>query len=362
MTVSAHILTDIPKIEFTRQSFEASDCWEGVKFTFGLDLPLKYDVLIIYNCNKWTIKSKLPFNRLAYVSAEPEWSLNHSPRFLNQFRYVVISGDHNLKTTRLKESIPIPWFVGLKFIAPHVPDPKKSLGIEQIIDWDVPKKNNQISIVTSKITDGKHHHLRLRFIEYLKNKIPDHIHLYGWSFNQVPDKKDAIFPHKYHLALENNIDTWGWTEKLADPLLCYSLPFYYGSSNAEREIPNKAFIRIDPTNPEEALRIMMVAIESDAWSNRINAIKEARQKILYQYNIMAVFARIAKILLEEPPQGRNVIIRSEVSLPPSKHSNHSWRKFIGRRIKQLYDPHFEVRKHQNPFEVNFQNDRLKKFK
>ena len=362
MDIHAHIVTDVPEIEFTRQTFEASNYWGGVKFTYGLNLPERYDVLIIYSCNRWTIKTKLPFNRVAYVSGEPEWLLRHSPSFLNQFRYIVISGDHSLNTIRLKESISVPWFVGLKFISPHVPDPKESLGIEQIIDWGIPPKNNKISIVTSKITVGKNHRLRLGFIEYLKDTIPDRIKLYGWNFNQIADKKDAIMPHKYHLALENSVDSWGWTEKLADPLLCYSLPFYFGSNNAEKEIPNKAFIRIDPTNPEEAVRNMLTAIESDSWSNRINAIKEAREKILFQYNIISVFARIAKRLLKEPADGPNVIIRSQVSLPPCKHSKHSWGKFIVRRIRQLYDPYFELRKHQNPFSVSIQNDRLKKFK
>ena len=42
-------------------------------------------------------------------------------------------------------------------------------------------------------------------------------------------------------------------KKIADPLLCWSLPLYIGCPNVEDELPSEAFIRLDPTNPQEAI-------------------------------------------------------------------------------------------------------------
>ncbi len=181
MTIHAHILTDAPTIDFTRQTPGGLDYWEGVKFSYGLKVPQEKDVLIIYSNNKWSVKTKLPFNRLAYVSGEPEIYLIHSPNFLNQFSLVVVSGNHNLKTTRLNESIAIPWYAGLNFEAPHVPIPEKAIFFDEMINWEVPEKDDRISIVTSKNKNTHYHKVRLNLINHLKKTIPDRIEVYGWG-------------------------------------------------------------------------------------------------------------------------------------------------------------------------------------
>ena len=167
--------------------------------------------------------------------------------------------------------------------------------------------------------------------------------------NPINDKKDAILPHKYHLALENNIQTWGCSEKLFDPLLFYSLPIYVGTPNADSVISSDAFVKIDPFDLDGTVKTIISTVESDEWSKRLEAIKEARNQILYHNNIMAVFARIAKRLMTQPVTGPMITIRSEKSFPPSEISNHPYWKFILRRVIQLFDPEWELRRYNSPF-------------
>ena len=342
MNVHAHVLTTVPPIQFSRMTPQGKNIWGGVRFTYGLNLPQRYDVLIVYSFNKYTIKPNLPFNQVAYVSGEPMWFRDYNRSFLNQFRCVIVSGHHKLKTVQLKKPIQTPWLVGISYNSNNelIHNP---LSFDEIINWNIPKKDNQISIVTSKKTNSPDHKLRLQFINHLKQLFPDQIQLYGREFNPVADKKDAILPHKYHLALENNTEPWGWTEKLADPILCYSLPFYYGSTNAEEEIPSNAFIRIDPTKPEEAVKTMLTVIERDEWANRIKTIKEAREKILFQNNIMAVFAQVAKLLIKQPKTGPQVTIRPQASLPPNFFNLRKYFKLIYYRTRQQLGLELEVK-------------------
>ena len=38
------------------------------------------------------------------------------------------------------------------------------------------------------------------------------MHVYGYGFNEIADKRDALVPYKYHLAIENGVPHY-WTEK-----------------------------------------------------------------------------------------------------------------------------------------------------
>ena len=51
------------------------------------------------------------------------------------------------------------------------------------------------------------------------------------DINPIEDKFDALIGYKYHLALENSVIPDYWTEKLADSLLAWCKPIYYGCPN-----------------------------------------------------------------------------------------------------------------------------------
>lgn len=338
MTLHAHILTDIDPRIFTRQAPGKAARWDDVSFTFGLTPPAEAEVLIVYTRASWTVPTHLPRARTGFLAGEPEDIHPYSAAFLNQFALVVAPGDRPLKTERLLESPALPWFVGLDFA-----NPGSALGYDDVAALPAPEKDDRISIVTSRKASTPYHRQRLAFIDRLVARIPDRVVLYGREFNPVADKKDALLPHRYHLALENGAGRFSWTEKLADPILCWSLPFYVGCENVEDELPRDALIRLDLNEPDAAIDTMLSAVDGDAWQARLPALTEARNRILTHHNAMALFARMARQLAQAPRSGPPVMLRSERSLPPEPGARGSWPEMIARRGLQMIDPQIELR-------------------
>ena len=338
MTLHAHILTDIDPRYFTRMAPGKAPRWGDVRFTFGLDLPRSAEALILYTRASWTVPTHLPKQRIGFVAGEPEDIHPYSAAFLNQFALVVAPGEKPLDTERMMESPALPWFVGLDFA-----NPDAAWGHDDLAALPVPEQDDRISIVTSRKATTPYHKRRLAFIDHLVARIPDRIVLYGREFNPVGDKKDALLPHRYHLALENGAGRFSWTEKLADPILCWSLPFYVGCENVDDELPARAIIPLNLEAPDAALETMLKAIDNGAWAARRVALTEARNRILSHHNSMALFARMASRLAAADAKGAAVTIRSERSLPPEPGARGSWPEMIARRAMQAVDPGIELR-------------------
>jgi hypothetical protein len=74
--------------------------------------------------------------------------------------------------------------------------------------------------------------------------------------------------------------------------LCESLVFYYGCPNVSTYINPLAYVELDITDFEKCYQTIKTALEEDWWSQRIDIIRQEKQKIL---NEMAFFPRIEKI-------------------------------------------------------------------
>ena len=55
----------------------------------------------------------------------------------------------------------------------------------------------------------------------------------GFGFNPITNKKNAIDPYLYSIAIENSSYRHYWTEKISDVFLGYSAPIYYGCKNLD---------------------------------------------------------------------------------------------------------------------------------
>jgi len=162
---------------------------------------------------------------------------------------------------------------------------------DQMVAHPPTDKTRQLSMVYSAkkqwhTLHRKRHQFMLRMIE----AFPD-IGLYGRGATPLDDKAEALDAYRYHIAIENFIGEHHWTEKLADPFLGLTLPFYCGCPNAADYFPPDSFIPIDLDQPDEAVRIIARAIENNEYEKRLPALHEARRRVLYEYNFFAVVAR-----------------------------------------------------------------------
>ncbi|PCH99058.1 MAG: hypothetical protein COB84_00335 [Rhodobacteraceae bacterium] len=342
MTIRAHIFTNIEPVLFLKQIPEFESCIEGVLFSFGMDVPNDIDVLIVYTRASYSIQTPLPQCRTAFFAGEPDVIHPFSTRFLNQFGIVLTTSDKRLTTRKLRENYCSMPFVGINFT-----DMDHPLNLTYFENLECPVKNDKISIVTSNKSHTEFHNKRLTFLDFVKEKIPDHIELYGRGFKSIDDKKDALLDHKYHISLENGGGDHTWTEKLTDPLLCWTYPFYHGCENLEDDIPAKAFEYINIDNPDQVINQMMAAVKNNTWEKNKDSIAEARRVLFSDFNIMKKFASLAKQLMALEPENRaetNLrLIRSERSFWPEAGCRGSIPETIVRSTLLFFDPKIELR-------------------
>jgi hypothetical protein len=135
------------------------------------------------------------------------------------------------------------------------------------------------------------HFHRARFMRWLVRQMPE-LDTFGRETSRpLDDKADCLRDYRYHIAIENFVGAHHWTEKLADPFLGLTLPFYYGCPNAADYFPADSFIRIDIHDPAGALETIRAAIAGNEYEKRLPALIEARRRVMAEHNLFAVAAR-----------------------------------------------------------------------
>jgi hypothetical protein len=134
------------------------------------------------------------------------------------------------------------------------------------------------------------HHRRNRFMRQLMDALPE-LDVYGRGARALDDKAEALDSYRYHVAIENHVGPHHWTEKLADAFLGLTLPFYCGCTNVRDYFPQDSFIPIDMNDTGDAVHRIRAAIAGDQYTQRLPAIREARRRVLYEYNFFALVSR-----------------------------------------------------------------------
>ncbi len=342
----AHVFTNVAESLFLKHFRDFSPVMDGVSFSFGMDVPKDIDVLIVYTRASYSIPTSLPPERTVFIAAEPDVIHPYSTRFLNQFGIALTSTDKPLTTDQWRTACCTIWFAGVDFSTAEDGFPIGALkGHDWFAQLEIPEKQDRISIVTSNKSFTTYHQKRLQFIEALTKLIPDRIEMFGRGFRSVDDKKDALLPYRYHLAIENCDGPDLWTEKLADPFLCWAFPFYAGCTNAETYFPAESFHLIDLDRPEDAARDMVRMMENGHWQKALPHLTEARRRVLSVHNPADLFVRLVRAAMAKPvsaTRGRR-LVRSERSLWPEAGAKGSVPEWALRNLLLSVDPRAELR-------------------
>ena len=114
-----------------------------------------------------------------------------------------------------------------------------------------------------------------------------------WRYQPPSRAKDiALFPYQYHFCAENSWEKHYWSEKLSDAFLAECLPLYWGCPDAEDFFPPESFVRVPIEHPEEAMEIVLKTIRDNEWEKRLKAIREAKRRVMDQYQAWAVIGRL----------------------------------------------------------------------
>lgn len=251
--------------------------WNGVEFDANPDCR-EYDWLMVYDefpRNHEVEHLACPPTHTILVTQEPPSIKIYSPIYTGQFNYVLTTHDPELfphKNYRRGTGCLI-WL--------------NNRSVEENrLCRDFEKTELISAICSNKKNKHTEHFKRFTLIEHLRKNMPD-LEWYGWGFRPLQKKHKALDAYKYHLAIENHIHPYHWTEKVADSFLSLCLPFYAGDPQLERVLPPESFIRIPLDNRDEALRIIRKAIKEDEYTKRLPAIHQARRLIIEKYNLWA---------------------------------------------------------------------------
>jgi hypothetical protein len=284
-----------------QQTPGCSGVWGSFTFTEKFDQKVDYSVVL--NNLETGVSTHCPPDKVYRIVQEPpteflkEWHINpsySSKTFTCDPEY---SGDEYIRSHPM-----VPWHINRDY--------------DFLASTPVPDKTSKLSWITSTKNFLEGHKTRMGFLGDVANRIPE-LELIGTNihhisnpearkqnseeqqrlgFKIVEDKWAGLAPYKYSLAIENFSGPDYWTEKLADCFLSWTLPIYYGCTNLEDYFPADSFVRIDINNPEEATRVIKQTIQANSWEKRINAISEARNLVLNEYQLFPAMSKFLKSL------------------------------------------------------------------
>ena len=290
-------------IEFTEEAVEECD------YLIVLQRP-PYDIKV--NCregNTWLITQEPPVDYFRFYQ-------NAFPYFDKVFTYYKNDSHSNVQSMQPV----LPWHVNKSYDELAAID-KRMLS----------EKQPELSWITSNKNDWPGHQARMMLKDtLLDSDLP--FRLMGNGFAPIEDKFDGLFPYKYALAIENYSCANYWTEKLADCFLSWCLPFYWGAPNILEYFPKESFISIDPTHPNEALEIIKAAIADNEWENRIEAISEARNRVLNRYQFFPYIANMIKQDLNRNETNRYKRYTIPANPYPKRYKIRNQVKYYRKRI------------------------------
>ena len=160
------------------------------------------------------------------------------------------------------------------------------------------KKSKKIVVITSDLRSLKGHERRLDFISELDRSDLDceiwgrgeglaKFRKYkGFAASKWGVYKDAEFA----IVVENSISRDYWSEKIADALLSYVHPLYYGCPNVCNYLPRDSFHGIDIMAPDSVQSIAQY-VKNTRFESVLPGIEQGRKLILDRENLYAFLDR-----------------------------------------------------------------------
>lgn len=248
-----------------------------------------FDWIVVYNDLPVKLSEEIlpcPQEKTVLVTTEPSTIKAYGNRFVAQFGVVLTSqAEWALPhCNRIYSQPALQWLYGV--------GGDRLVGYDEMVANPPTQKNRMIATVCStKQQTHTLHQKRYNFTQELKKRIPE-LDIYGHGVRPMADKAESLDPYRYHVAIENFIGLHHWTEKLADPFLGVTLPFYCGCPNASDYFPDESFIPIDINDVDGASEIIRKAMRDGEFEKRLPHILEARRRVLEEYNIFAVLAKL----------------------------------------------------------------------
>ena len=280
------------ELSFKKQSPKNEAEWGSCSFTFN-PLEKNYDWLVILDDIPRIMPNKVeelscPKENTILVTTEPSSISRYGRAFAKQFNYLITNQDEKIlpHPNALRSQTGNAWFYGKDY--------------DSIVSVTHPHKTKKISTVCSNKQEGHTiHKLRYEFTKILEERIPE-VERFGRGFKWIETKAEALDDYEFHVAVENHFAPHVWTEKLADAFLGFTVPIYYGCPNVYEYFPKESLIQIDIHDIEGSIAKIKEIISTEGeYERRLDAVKEARRRVIEEYNLLAMINNIVENSKEE---------------------------------------------------------------
>lgn len=269
------IVKDWDSPDLMRQTSGCSGVWDGISFT--LDPVERCDYLVVLNHARAgeTVSVCCPPNNVWAIMQEPPNEILKPMHLgIDTYQRIYTPGAEVQGKRYIQGQTALPWHVGKDY--------------DFLVSCAIPRKDKNLSWITSSLANWEGHKARLHFLERIKGKLD--FDLFGRGFHPVDDKWDALAPYRYSLAVENFCNEYYWSEKIADCFLSWTMPVYHGCTRISEYFPKEAMVLIDISNPAAAIDQIKEAFASDRWSKNLDAVAAARQLVLKKYQLFPFLA------------------------------------------------------------------------
>lgn len=306
------VLSKFPPGEFLRYFRDpAVPEQDGVTFTFDRD-DRHYDFLVVYDDQAKVGNERFSVAREALqcapqntllLTAEPPTIKEYDRHYVAQYGHVLTAqpAADLPHPSRIYSQPAMIWFYGSSASGYR--------SVAEIAASD-PRKTGDVSIVGSNKQERfTAHYQRYSLIQALRAGVPE-LDVFGKGIRPMDDKAEAIDSFRYHVAIENYIGAHHWTEKLADTFLGLTMPIYAGAPNAADYFPEDSFVAIDIDDHQGSVETVKKVLQDKLYEQRLPAIREARRRVLEDYNFIATVANIAKQRYDaDAPRGGELLSR-----------------------------------------------------
>lgn len=253
----------------------------GYCFRINSNEDISWDYVVVFEDINEIWNGKCKQGGLIFFSGEPPIVKVYSKIFLDQFDYVVSAHKEIKHKNSIITQQSLPWYFGYDFNSGE-----NNYSFEDLVNMPIPTKQKTISFITSNRDFLPGHINRVKLLKNLQYKYSEYIDFFGKGIQSIGDKAEAILPYQFSLCIENSYIYDYWSEKIADALLGFSVPIYFGCRNINQYFSEQSYIFIDINKGNYLSVIENIINNADAlYKTYLPQVIEARNKLLYRYNV-----------------------------------------------------------------------------
>lgn len=243
---------------------------------------IEWDMVVVFEGINVPQKVKVKEGGLVFISGEPPSSETYPHAFTNQFDWVITCHEKIRHKKKCLVQQALNWHY-----AYNRTNKSYSKSFVDLRDMPIPNKSKNVSIITSNKRMMPGHSRRMSLVDKLLERQGAKVDLYGKGFKFIDDKAEALDDYFFHICIENSCINHYWTEKIADPLLAYTVPIYVGAPNIGDYFDTKGFptFAIDDIDGLSSFIDEITNNPQKVYNKYIDYLKINRERLLNEYNL-----------------------------------------------------------------------------